>query len=58
MRIGVGLRSKILRYFNDFASGNRQDRTNFKRMMVDASKRKFDSVLFWAMTDFSSKVSK
>jgi DNA invertase Pin-like site-specific DNA recombinase len=44
---------EITEVYTDFASGKRHDRVNFKRMMVDASKRKFDNVLFWAMDRFS-----
>jgi DNA invertase Pin-like site-specific DNA recombinase len=44
---------EIVEVYTDYASGKRSDRANFKRMMLDASKRKFDSVLFWAMDRFS-----
>jgi DNA invertase Pin-like site-specific DNA recombinase len=44
---------EIVEVYNDFASGKRSDRANFKRMMLDASKRKFDVVLFWALDRFS-----
>jgi len=44
---------EIVEVYTDFASGKRSDRTSFKRMMLDASKRKFDFVLFWAMDRFS-----
>jgi DNA invertase Pin-like site-specific DNA recombinase len=43
----------IVEVYTDFASGKRSDRASFKRMMVDASKRKFDNVLFWAVDRFS-----
>jgi DNA invertase Pin-like site-specific DNA recombinase len=43
----------IVEVYTDFASGKRSDRASFKRMMLDASKRKFDTVLFWAMDRFS-----
>jgi DNA invertase Pin-like site-specific DNA recombinase len=43
----------ITEVYTDFASGKRSARANFKRMMLDASKRKFDFVLFWAMDRFS-----
>jgi DNA invertase Pin-like site-specific DNA recombinase len=43
----------IVEVYTDFASGKRSDRASFKRMMLDASKRKFDFVLFWAMDRFS-----
>jgi DNA invertase Pin-like site-specific DNA recombinase len=39
--------------YTDHASGKRSDRASFKRMMLDASKRKFDHVTFWAMDRFS-----
>jgi DNA invertase Pin-like site-specific DNA recombinase len=39
--------------YTDYASGKRSDRAAFKRLMLDASKRKFDAVLFWAMDRFS-----
>jgi DNA invertase Pin-like site-specific DNA recombinase len=39
--------------YTDFTSGKRSDRASFKRMMTDASKRKFSMVLFWAMDRFS-----
>lgn len=39
--------------YADLASGKRSDRASFKRMMLDASKRKFDHVTFWAMDRFS-----
>lgn len=44
---------EIVEVFTDHASGKRTDRAAFKRMMLDASKRKFDTVLFWAMDRFS-----
>ena len=44
---------EIVEVYTDFASGKRSDRANFKRMMLDASKRKFDTVLFWALDRFS-----
>jgi DNA invertase Pin-like site-specific DNA recombinase len=43
----------VTEVYTDFASGGRADRANFKRLMLDASKRKFDNVLFWAMDRFS-----
>jgi DNA invertase Pin-like site-specific DNA recombinase len=43
----------VAEIYTDHASGNRSDRVAHKRMMVDASKRKFDFVLFWAMDRFS-----
>jgi DNA invertase Pin-like site-specific DNA recombinase len=44
---------EIVEVYTDFASGKRSDRVSFKRMMADASKRKFDTVTFWAMDRFS-----
>ncbi len=44
---------EIVEVYTDFASGKRSDRASFKRMMTDASKRKFDTVLFWAFDRFS-----
>ena len=44
---------EIFQIYTDFASGKRSDRMNFKLMMLDASKGKFDKVLFWAMDRFS-----
>ena len=44
---------KIVEVYTDHASGKRSDRASFKRMMLDASKRKFDHVTFWAMDRFS-----
>jgi DNA invertase Pin-like site-specific DNA recombinase len=43
----------ITEVYNDFASGKRSDRAGFRRMMADASKRRFDNVVFWAMDRFS-----
>jgi DNA invertase Pin-like site-specific DNA recombinase len=37
----------------DHASGKTADRRQFKKMFEDASKRKFDLVLFWALDRFS-----
>src|SRR5947209_5196881 len=37
----------------DRASGKTADRPQFKKMFEDASKRKFDLVLFWALDRFS-----
>jgi DNA invertase Pin-like site-specific DNA recombinase len=44
---------EIVGVYTDFASGKLSDRASFKRMMADASKRKFDTVTFWAMDRFS-----
>src|ERR1700689_1004115 len=37
----------------DQESGSTSERVEFQRMFVDASKRKFDLVLFWALDRFS-----
>lgn len=37
----------------DQESGSTSDRSQFQRMFADASKRKFDLVLFWALDRFS-----
>lgn len=44
---------QIVEIYTDYASGKRSDRASFKRMLLDASKRKFDHVTFWAMDRFS-----
>jgi DNA invertase Pin-like site-specific DNA recombinase len=46
---------EIVEVYTDFASGKKasDDRAAHKRMMGDASKRKFDVVLFWALDRFS-----
>jgi DNA invertase Pin-like site-specific DNA recombinase len=44
---------KIVAEYVDRASGKSADRTQFKRMFEDASKRKFDLVLFWALDRFT-----
>ncbi len=37
----------------DYESGSKSDRVEFQRMFVDASKRRFDLVLFWALDRLS-----
>jgi DNA invertase Pin-like site-specific DNA recombinase len=37
----------------DYESGSKGDREQFQRMFVDASRRKFDLVLFWALDRLS-----
>jgi len=44
---------EITQVYTDHASGKRSDRAAFNRLMADASKRKFDTLLFWAMDRFS-----
>jgi DNA invertase Pin-like site-specific DNA recombinase len=39
--------------FLDFESGGTADRPEFKRMFVEASRRKFDLLLFWAIDRLS-----
>lgn len=46
---------EIGKIYTDFASGKKgsDDRAAHKQMLADASKRKFDLVLFWALDRFS-----
>jgi DNA invertase Pin-like site-specific DNA recombinase len=44
---------KIVREYTDYASGGKADREGLKQMFEDASKRKFDLVLFWALDRLS-----
>ena len=37
----------------DYESGSKSDRAEFQRMFADASKRRFDLVLFWALDRLS-----
>jgi DNA invertase Pin-like site-specific DNA recombinase len=43
----------IVSEYEDHESGGKADRSQFKAMMTDAAKRKFDVVLFWALDRFS-----
>jgi len=43
----------IVSEYEDHESGGKSDRSQFKAMMTDAAKRKFDVVLFWALDRFS-----
>jgi DNA invertase Pin-like site-specific DNA recombinase len=43
----------VLHEYIDKVTGSRSDRPQFNRMFEDASKRKFDVVLFWALDRFS-----
>ena len=43
----------IYSIYEDEISGGSGDRTNFKKLFTDASKRKFDLVLFWSLDRFS-----
>jgi DNA invertase Pin-like site-specific DNA recombinase len=44
---------QIFDNYIDQESGSTSERAEFQRMFVDASKRKFDLVLFWALDRFS-----
>lgn len=44
---------QIVDEYIDYESGSKSTREQFQRMLVDASKRKFDLVLFWALDRFS-----
>ena len=44
---------QIFDNYVDSESGSTSDRPEFQRMFADASKRKFDLVLFWALDRFS-----
>ncbi len=50
-------RWEIAAQYIDRASGKTTERPQFKRMFEDASKRKFDLVLFWARADDPVKAS-
>ena len=43
----------IEREYEDFESGGTADRTEFQAMMLDATRRKFDVVVFWSLDRFS-----
>jgi DNA invertase Pin-like site-specific DNA recombinase len=43
----------IVREYCDYESGSKCDRISFKRMFEDASKHKFDRVLFWSLDRLS-----
>lgn len=43
----------IVREFVDHASGKRGDREQFQAMFAAASRREFDTVLFWSLNRFS-----
>jgi predicted site-specific integrase-resolvase len=38
---------QIVREYCDYESGSKSDRAEFGKMFADASRRKFDLVLFW-----------
>jgi DNA invertase Pin-like site-specific DNA recombinase len=44
---------EIVREYVDRVSGKTSDRTQFKKLFQDASRRQFDLVLFWSLDRFS-----
>ncbi len=44
---------KIYQVYEDMVSGGTDDRPAFKQLFNDASKRKFDLILFWSLDRFS-----
>jgi len=44
---------QIIREYTDCESGSNGDRAQFRQMLDDASRRKFDLVLFWALDRLS-----
>lgn len=44
---------QIVREYCDYETGSKSDRAEFKRMFEDASKHKFDLLLFWALDRLS-----
>lgn len=44
---------QTVREYCDYESGSKSDRAEFQRMFTDASRRKFDLVLFWALDRLS-----
>ncbi len=44
---------QIVREYTDTESGSRGDRAAFQQMFADASRRKFDCLLFWSLDRFS-----
>ena len=44
---------KVVAEYVDYESGGKSDRPEFKKMMAEASKRKFDTLLFWSLDRFS-----
>ena len=44
---------QIVREYVDYETGSKSDRTEFQRMFEDASRRKFDLLLFWALDRLS-----
>jgi len=43
----------IIHEYVDYETGSKSDRIEFKRMFEDASRRKFELVLFWALDRLS-----
>jgi DNA invertase Pin-like site-specific DNA recombinase len=43
----------VVREYCDYESGSKSDRAQFQQMFEDASRRKFDLVLFWALDRLS-----
>jgi DNA invertase Pin-like site-specific DNA recombinase len=43
----------VTREYTDYESGSKSDRAQFQQMFADASRRKFDLVLFWALDRLS-----
>jgi DNA invertase Pin-like site-specific DNA recombinase len=48
---------QIVEEYIDEESGGKSDRTGFQRMWRDASQRRFDVLLFWALDRFSREGS-
>jgi DNA invertase Pin-like site-specific DNA recombinase len=44
---------QVVHEYCDYESGSKSDRVEFQRMFKDASQRKFDLVLFWALDRLS-----
>lgn len=44
---------QIVTEYCDYESGSKSDRADFQKMFADASKRRFDLVLFWALDRLS-----
>jgi len=44
---------QVFREYVDYESGSKGDRTEFQAMLADASRRKFDVLLFWALDRLS-----
>lgn len=44
---------QIVSEYTDYESGSKSDRAQFRQMFDDASRRKFDLVLFWALDRLS-----